>query len=189
MEQNTERELKMLLTKEQYLMLLSSFPFNEQIIQRNTYYDTEKGELKNKGCALRTRTIGTDHILTLKMPKDSITKYEFEYPVSSSHLNQLAPSELEKISSHMILPKNLQPITTFTTVRNVLNLKQGELCLDLTRFLNAEDYELEYEYHVDHNGIEVLNQLLKPFHLQYEKNGPSKIARAIQYQSDDHRIN
>ena len=43
------------------------------------------------------------------------------------------------------------------------------------------DYDIEYEYLKEHDGIKTFNEILHPFHMKYEKNCPSKIARAFDY--------
>lgn len=181
MKDNTERELKVLLTKEQYEKLLHSYDFDKTITQTNTYYDTEDSQLKNLGGALRIRNIGEQNILTLKLPQDAITKQEYEIPVHTSDIHELSPEEKKTITDHVDLKKDVSPIARFTTIRNLKYLPNAELCLDENHFGNVTDYELEYEYTTDHDGIQVLNDILKPLGLHFEKNGPSKLARAISY--------
>lgn len=176
-----ERELKMMLTEAEYSELLKSYEFQKPVIQTNTYYDTEDEQLKNEKSALRIRKIGNENILTVKKPKDSITKYEYEFPLSenSDSIEHLNPQEREKLNQIIHLHSSVSPTVTFTTKRNNLILPDAVLSLDETNFANHTDYELEYEYTADHDGIKVLNQLLEPIHRTYEKNGPNKLARAM----------
>ena len=51
----------------------------------------------------------------------------------------------------------------------------------LNIFNDIHDYEIEYEYLKEHDGIKTFNEILHPFHMKYEKNCPSKIARAFDY--------
>ena len=69
--------------------------------------------------------------------------------------------------------------THFTTLRNVYEFENGELCLDKTTFKNHIDYEIEYEYTSDHDGIQFFNSILDQYGLKWQKNCPSKIARAM----------
>ena len=57
--------------------------------------------------------------------------------------------------------------------------EHGELCLDKTDYKNHTDYEIEYEYTSDHDGIHFFNSILKKYDLKWIKNCPSKIARAL----------
>ena len=43
----------------------------------------------------------------------------------------------------------------------------------------TEDYEIEYEYTSDHDGIHFFNSILEKYGLKWTKNCPSKIARAL----------
>lgn len=173
-----ERELKILLTQDQYHQLLETYHFQKPIKQVNTYFDY-RDELKNSGSALRIRSLKDQNLLTLKRPLDAITKKEYEYPVPDNNLDQVPENIWKQIKQYVPEKSQLQPIATFTTYRSLLITDQGEFCLDKNVFSNKIDYELEYEYKSEHNGIEVLNNFLKPIGLTYTKNGPSKIKRAL----------
>lgn len=179
--QNTERELKMLLTKEQYEALKSHLKWDECFEQTNTYYDDDQQSLKQAGCALRIRQTGGKQIVTVKKPKDAITKEEYEFETKSDSMENLNEQEKEQIASHVSLAGPVHPTARFHTLRCIHSYDKGDLCLDKTQFPETTDYELEYEYSQDHDGISFLNDLLAPFGLQYEKNGPSKLARAMMY--------
>lgn len=176
-----ERELKVLLTKENYEKLCTLIPCDEQRLQINTYYDTPDQALKARGFACRIRETQGKYILTIKKPLDSITKYEYEKEVSAPTVSELDPEDrswmLEKISLGDI---ELHPFVTFETIRRITQLENAELSLDETHFPKHTDYEIEYEYRKDHNGISVFNQILERAGLQYEKNCMSKLARAVQ---------
>lgn len=187
MNSNQERELKIMLTKEQYDLLLNSYDFEKPVVQRNIYFDTPEGFYRNRKGALRIRTIGQDQFVTLKLPKDSITKFEYEYPVQGHAESpyELGPAERNLLEQNdQALPDYLERIADFTTVRRNLNLEHAVLSLDETDFGYQKDYELEYEYKDQHDGISKLNQILEKAGIQYKKNGPSKIARAVSYNSN-----
>ena len=57
MENYIERELKILISKEQFQKILNSYEFKKPIIQTNTYYDTNDQKIKHMNGALRIRTI------------------------------------------------------------------------------------------------------------------------------------
>lgn len=177
---DTERELKILLTKEQYEKLRDLLPEAVCREQTNTYYDTADGLLKFHGFALRIRDVNGKHIMTVKKPMDSITKYEFEQVVSAGRFDDLPASEqqwgFEKLGLGQI---ELKPFISLTTLRCMKKTDQAEICLDRTTFAHHTDYELEYEYTKDHDGISVFNELLSKVGLHYEKNCPSKLARAV----------
>ena len=72
-----ERELKVLITKDEYETLLRSYDFGKPVIQKNVYFDDDKGSVRQLG-ALRIRTVNGKRILTLKIRKDSITQTELK---------------------------------------------------------------------------------------------------------------
>ncbi len=176
---NIERELKILVTKEIYENMIHSYDFEKNIIQTNTYYDDDNQTIKNKKGAMRIRTIGNQHIFTLKIKKDDYTHYEYEKEIQTNDIHKIDDIEIDGWMKEYGIPKEVKPITTFTTDRKVLKCEQGEICADKTTYLNHTDYEVEYEYSCDHDGISFFNTFLTPFHMKYTKNCPSKIARAM----------
>lgn len=178
-----ERELKILISREEYEKIIHSYDFEKQIKQTNTYYDTQDNQIKKCNGALRIRKINNQNIFTLKIKKDDITHYEYEKQIDVDTIKEIKdPEILEWCSMHHI-SLDVEPIVSFTTYRSVLNLKQAQICADITMFDQATDYEIEYEYRYEHDGISYFNQILEPIHKQYIKNCPSKIARAFLYQN------
>ncbi len=181
-----ERELKVLLNRDQYLTLLHHLPIDHTRTQINTYYDDDCGTLKSRGSAVRIRQTEGQNILTVKKPLDAITKYEYERPVHTSEFNELNENEKSWLENHISFsPVALHPIVSFTTIRNIINTGKAEISLDETKFAHHTDYEIEYEYRCDHDGLSEFNRLLASTGLKYTKNGPSKLARAIQDQDSE----
>ena len=115
----------------------------------------------------------------LKIKKDEYTHYEFEKEISTENINEIEDPEILNWFNQYRIPKNLHPTANFTTLRNVYEFENGELCLDKTTFKNHIDYEIEYEYTSDHDGIQFFNSILDQYGLKWQKNCPSKIARAM----------
>ncbi len=184
---NQERELKIILTQDQFEKILHSYDFEEPVTQINTYYDTADESLKKEKSALRIRQIGDQNILTVKKPKDEITKYEYEFPVSENSItiDDLLPSEKDHLSAIISTDEPYYPTVTFMTTRYNLKTPHAVISLDQTEFRNSTDYELEYEYLDNHDGISRLNEFLKPAGITYKENGPSKLARAMKDRLND----
>ena len=177
-----ERELKCLLTKEQHKKIMNSYEFPIEIHQSNTYYDTQDGYLKKMKSAMRIRTINDTYIFTLKIRTDDITLIELEKEVKDNVIEHaFEDEEIQGWLQQYKVPTEVEKIVDFSTVRKLQVLENAELCLDETNFYGTIDYELEYEYTKDHDGIQEFNHILAPFGLSYEKNCPSKVARAVQY--------
>lgn len=94
MENYIERELKILVSKEQFQKILNSYEFKKPIIQTNTYYDTNDQKIKHMNGALRIRTFENTHIFTLKIKKDSITHYEYEKEIQTTNINEIKDPEI-----------------------------------------------------------------------------------------------
>ncbi len=188
-----ERELKILISKDQYDKLENLYPFDICREQINTYYDNTAGDLKQRQMGLRIRQIPKqngkcEYILTLKAPLDSITKHEYERVVNAPTLDQLSIETkdwLEEKLDHVAPLDDFLPILKTRTIRKIYELPEAEFCLDYTEFAHHSDYEAEYEYTKDHDGIAQFNALLAPAGLKYEKNCPSKLARAVMDQDKE----
>ena len=176
---NIERELKLLINKQVYDNIMNSYDFHKSIIQTNTYFDTANQDVKKQHGAVRIGTTENKKIFTLKIKKDEYTHYEFEKEISTENINEIEDPEILNWFNQYRIPKNLHPTANFTTLRNVYEFENGELCLDKTTFKNHIDYEIEYEYASDHNGIQFFNSILDQYGLKWQKNCPSKIARAM----------
>lgn len=172
---NIERELKLLINKQVYDNIMNSYDFHKSIIQTNTYFDTANQDVKKQHGAVRIRTIENKKIFTLKIKKDEYTHYEFEKEISTENINEIKDPEILNWFNQYQIPKNLHPTATFTTLRNVYEFENGELCLDKTTFKNHIDYEIEYEYTSDHDGIQFFNSILKQYGLNWQKIAPAKL--------------
>ena len=176
---NIERELKLLIDEEVYNKLLHSYDFQNPITQTNTYFDTKNQDVKKQHGAVRIRIIQDKKIFTLKIRKDEYTHYEFEKEINAENIDDINDTEILNWFDQYQIPKNLHPTASFTTLRYVYEFEHGELCLDKTDYKNHTDYEIEYEYTSDHDGIHFFNSILEKYDLKWIKNCPSKIARAL----------
>lgn len=176
---NIERELKLLIDEEVYNKLLHSYDFQNPITQTNTYFDTKNQDVKKQHSAVRIRMIQDKKIFTLKIRKDEYTHYEFEKEINTENIDDINDTEILNWFDQYQIPKNLDPTVSFTNLRYVYKFEHGELCLDKTDYKNHTDYEIEYEYTSDHDGIHFFNSILEKYDLKWIKNCPSKIARAL----------
>ncbi|MCM3602431.1 CYTH domain-containing protein [Robertmurraya korlensis] len=173
MSQHIEIEFKNMLTKEEYLHLITEFSINETMIdtQINHYFDTEKFQLKEMGSALRIREKEGRFELTLKQPlavglletNQELTKdVAFSMLQGGSLPSGIVRDQLEKND----FPINkLQYFGSLTTKRCELQYKGGLLVLDHSLYLLKEDYELEYEVEDPVEGELTFKQLLQSFNI------------------------
>lgn len=182
-----EQELKLLIPKDQAEALLNTLPIQETRRQVNTYYDTPNKDLRQKLNSLRLRELPSGEvILTIKKPLNATTKYEYERLVQSKTLEELNEEEKAWVNDHLegtTTIENLYPLVRFETIRSILKQPEAEISIDHTIFSHHDDYEIEYEYRQDHDGIQRFNEILKPYGLRWEKNGATKLARALEDQA------
>lgn len=176
-----ERELKCLISKEQYDQIIKSYDFSKSWIQINTYYDTTSKQVKKQNAAVRIRTIDSKKIFTLKIRKDKLTHFEYEKEISTDKIDNINDPEVLSWLQKLNLSEPLKKTVVIQTERRIYRTEEAELCADYNIFNDIHDYEIEYEYLKEHDGIKTFNEILHPFHMKYEKNCPSKIARAFDY--------
>ncbi|AGK52744.1 CYTH domain-containing protein [Bacillus sp. 1NLA3E] len=168
MSQHLEIEFKNLLTKQEYNHLIEFFKVDKINIKKqiNHYFDTASFLLKDAQSALRIRERGDWYEMTLKQPA----------PIGLLETNQiLQKQEAAKLLDHHIFPDGpikdkllsikvpvelLQYFGSLTTNRIEFAYKDGLLVLDHSYYLNAEDFEIEYEVTNPDIGEMVFNELL-----------------------------
>jgi uncharacterized protein YjbK len=171
--QHIEIEFKNMLTKEEYLHLITEFSINETMIntQINHYFDTEQFQLKELGSALRIREKEGKFELTLKQPvKVGLleTNQELTKDVAYAMLQgAVLPSGIvrEQLEKNSFPIDKLQYFGSLTTNRCELQYKGGLLVLDHSLYLLKEDYELEYEVEDPVDGELAFKQLLQTFQI------------------------
>lgn len=161
MAQEIEIEFKNLLTKEEFQTLCHNFHIsNEQFVtQKNHYFDTPTFSLKEKGAALRIREKQQIYKLTLKEPAkvgllethQLLTKEEVKLALRFSILPKSGPV-IERIKDLKVNLDHLQYFGTLTTDRAETKFKNGLIVLDHSRYLNKEDFEVEYEVQDEKQG-------------------------------------
>ncbi len=154
MSEQKEIEFKNLLTESEFIRLLTTFNIHETDFhqQTNYYFETENFSLKALQMALRVRQKNDQYELTLKQPAlDQIGLLETNQPITSeqamSFINHCeVPSgevagKLQTISPSM----NFTCFGKLDTERAEIEYQNGILVFDKSRYLNSEDFELEYE--------------------------------------------
>lgn len=178
---NIEKEYKMLLTKQQYEKLFELLGAGQPICQTNHYFDTVDHQVRRKAGAMRIREINSAYIFTLKARKNSDTAAEYEMPVSSCNIEELSRPEIKKLLGEIGVEGPLLQVGQLMTWRSVIKTENAEICLDKNIYRDRIDYEIEYEYKKEHDGLRIFQEILAKVSLHYERNCLSKIARALGY--------
>jgi uncharacterized protein YjbK len=153
MNQEIEIEFKNLISKAEFFSLLNEYSISENqfIIQQNHYFDTANFSLKDKGAALRIRYKNDTYTLTLKQPLEEgiLETHQVLTDVEASSMLSGGPlvtgDVCKVIESLGVTPRDVQFLGTLETNRAEINYKDGLLVFDHSRYLNTEDFEIEYE--------------------------------------------
>jgi uncharacterized protein YjbK len=185
MSQQIEIEFKNLLTKEEFERLssflgLASTHFHKQ---ENHYFDTPQFSLKEKGAALRIRAKNGKYVLTLKEPA-KIGLLETHQPLSEDECKNALQTfslpesgeVLDRLIALNIEPSNLQYFGTLTTYRAEKRYENGLVILDHSRYLNKEDFEIEYEVDDESQGKKQFLTFLQTHNIPVRKT-ENKIKR------------
>ncbi len=143
----TEKEIKVILTKNQYDKIKALFIWDEQISQINRYYvnsDTDSG----KKLTIRVREENSRYWLQIKRPKSEENSLHIseEYQKELNSAPELLPSEtLTELTGFHIPDSHL--IGALSTERAVCRSYPNlEICLDKVFYYDVTEYELELEY-------------------------------------------
>lgn len=164
-----EKEMKILLTKEQYNDLRQVFNFENRILQINFYYMDKKGYTNERNITIRIRGILDKLALQIKIPYSLERSENFlpsihqkcEYSkMIDSIPHFISEAELYKLCGQHI--GNVYLTGFMVTERMVYMWNQDiRVCLDRNSYLGKCDYELEIEHEdcIDENLIKKINGL------------------------------
>lgn len=142
-----EKEIKAMLTGEEYDGIARLFPWDSKIPQTNHYYTDNDGTLKKNGITFRVRTIEGKSIIQVKkhINKNSALQIseEKEFPIDILP-KSFTENEIEAMTS---IKSAVSYIGDLTTLRYSFMFSDGvEICLDKNDYLDRTDYEIEIEY-------------------------------------------
>lgn len=143
-----EKEIKVLLTKEEYESLQKLFKWDEELKQTNYYYTDMEGKINKDEVTIRVREKAQKLLLQIKRPrafKNALhISDEYEVPIDR------IPEKIDKKYIQQIVGGdigNVELIGKMITYRKVYNWgEEVEICLDRNLYINKVDYELEVEF-------------------------------------------
>lgn len=169
MAQQLEIEFKNLLSKEEYEALCTTFAIlNEEFHeQTNHYFDTADFQLKKARCGLRIREVQNRFECTLKEPASGIGLLETTDLLTSEQVHEVlngATLKSEEVDTRLkklqINPADLQLLGTLFTKRAEIKYNGGLLVFDHSRYLDTDDYELEFEVTDEGTGKVIFEEFL-----------------------------
>lgn len=185
MTQEIEIEYKNLLTESEFSRLADFFQISDDDFrhQENHYFDTPEFHLKEHGAALRIRFKNGRYILTLKEPAP-VGLLETHQEITGKKAEELLSSDsalpkgqvLERILLLGIHSESISFFGTLSTNRAEKTYKNGLIVLDHSRYINKEDYEVEYEVLDADEGLLAFHELLASLQIPL-RTTPNKIKR------------
>ncbi len=156
-----ENEFKVILTREQYDMLLSFYRWDKIIEQINYYYDTPEMALSDRHITCRVRRIGGDCFLQVKLPNGrDYSRIELEKKLGAEVPEELSAELLNGLTgeaAEIPLP-SVRLLGALSTTRAVRRLDGAEIDLDKSEYFGKTDYELEIEFTDEAEARAVLAQ-------------------------------
>ena len=140
-----EKEIKVLLTKEEYEMIQSLFSFKKPYVQSNYYYGHENIDTR---ITIRIRK-KNDLKLQIKIPVciNGSLHIKEEYEGAIDEIYDILPFEKVKNIYDVGVDSDLYLLGKLCTNRRVCTLFPDiEIALDMNEYLGKIDYELEIEY-------------------------------------------
>ncbi|PAE25191.1 CYTH domain-containing protein [Bacillus sp. 7894-2] len=181
---NIEIEFKNMITRDEFTALMNFLNIRSEDFskQENHYFDTPDFLLKEKGSALRIRQKNGSFELTLKQPhpeglletNEDLSESEAAEMIQTGKIpGEQIKESLEELG---IKTDNLQYFGTLTTKRAEKEYNKGLAVLDHSRYLNKEDFELEFEVDNRKEGQMVFLNLLQQLNIPVRKT-ENKIKR------------
>ncbi len=178
MNKNIEKELKILVSEQAFHALQKQYPNLVFHTQTNVYFDTLENDLRSKKMAMRIRSVQCKHIFTLKINGlQGLEEYECE--VFTNDSSALQQPEIIQLLQQLNIDLTFHVIANCTTHRAIYENEFAQLCFDHNEFMTSSDYELEYEYKKEHDGVSAFNTILSKIGMQYKSNCDPKIVRAL----------
>jgi len=142
-----EKEVKILLSIQEYERLFSIFDFEEPFIQTNYYYENSKSAINN--VTIRIREKNDKYKLQVKIPKniEGSIHIKEEYEEDIDKVYETIDKEILKQATEIDFEDDLLLIGKLVTKRLVCNKYDDVvIALDANKYLDVKDYELEIEY-------------------------------------------
>lgn len=157
-----EKELKILLTREQFDCLVKQFNWDKIRTQVNYYYTDNNNYVKNSGITIRVRECDNKLALQLKVPVDEKGAIHMKKEIETS-INEI-PQKIDSDYLSKLCSVRLPDVSLagfMVTERYIYNWSRDiEIDLDKNNYLDVEDYELEIEYqeNIDESIFDFLNK-------------------------------
>lgn len=170
-----EKEVKIMLTEEEYSRCAELFDFSAAVRQVNNYYYSPK--CAERGISVRVREVGGEVLLQVKVPVSSegslAVREELEKKLHFVP-ERIGPETLDEvcgIADEAVLRGSLE------TYRSLCVIGNTEICLDKNTYLGVTDYEIELEYTGDY-PTDLLNRLAE-IGITADKPQRSKLGRFL----------
>ena len=187
MNKNIENEKRLMLTLEQYALLMKDFVQLETssiFNQVNYYFDDEDLSLRDHHIVLRIRSINDNkYELTAKI-KGENGDTELNYPFSKEEvdafiLNPTFSDSLLNETIEKVTTKPVKLITSLETRRLECQKEDHLVVIDKNHYSDVTDYNLEIEASSIEDATKYILYYAKKYHLTYDENYQSKSRRAI----------
>jgi uncharacterized protein YjbK len=175
---SVEREVKILLTQQQYERIRGRFQWTAAVEQVNHYYLDREGQLRAEKVNLRVRQIGNRYWLQVKTLVKNVKGGPAVHQETETHIDG-APDVFDSRTVKALTGVETQGarrVGALTTLRHTFSVEpEIELCLDKSDYLGVTDYELEIEYTGDR--LEAVLALVEQLGLTAGEKPQGKLSR------------
>ncbi len=181
-----ENEAKSLLSFKDYKNIETFLEKNYQIKEikiSDIYFDDIKRTLKKKNSVLRLRKENEDIYLNFKEKLKDGSSNEKKLILNDKTYEKFMSEDKEEFLKKFDLNIQIEKIASYKILRKKVILKDIIIDLDITKFTNKEDYEIEIESSSLKKAKEFLKDLLLNQGIKPQKSQP-KIARYFNEKKD-----
>ncbi|MCT8140385.1 CYTH domain-containing protein [Anaerobacillus sp. CMMVII] len=172
--QEIEIEFKNMVTKPEFLFICDEFQIEKTMFknQVNHYFDSKEYHLKDYGSALRIREKAGIYTLTLKQPNKIGLLETHQIITQTEAVNAFQGGSLPtgRIAEQLLKSfefdlKTCEYLGSLTTNRAETTYMNGTLVFDHSKYLNIEDFEIEYEVTDEEIGRENFIKLFQKYNI------------------------
>ena len=155
-----EKEIKLILSQEEYDRLTEALTFDGELLQVNHYYHSDL--CSERRISVRVREVEGKALLQVKLPvstQGSLAVREERERELEAVPERITAGQLTEICG---IEDEAVRLGSLTTLRKLSHQIEGvEFCLDKNDYLGVTDYELEAEYTGDYpkEAVELLESL------------------------------
>ena len=179
LDNNTQKEpifeFKTLLTKEEYVKIMTKNEAIRRDLQTNYYFDTTRFSLKASDAILRVKRTPVKLTIILERKKGYVFQ-RIEEEISEEEFQAMKDEQtifninVKNELVDLIKDQKIVNFMDFSTYRIYVPYKNTKFAVDKCEYCGTIDYELEFQTKNRDTGKQLFVQIIKDYEIEYKKS-------------------